>query len=621
MTHDDEHRERPGAVVHGRADPDAGPLPRRDERAHRRRSRDVRSPASLRGWAASMPASGWQLRVTVLVVAAGRLRRSHPASRGGCRRLAVAGVPTWRAAVSAAGRRGGPSGRVRPRSAITSARAVEALTTSTSRSGSATVRWDEFDISSAASLVGAARVELGLAIRRARDAWRQDGGTARPAIPARICSALSSEGQQLTLTRVSDACPERAAVLAGDWVRTGIGGLSARPTRRRGYSGRSAAARAGSLPYTVPAGWAEIRMSCATCLVLGEAGRLPAMPRSPCPPGCVRVRPGTSLRRAQRIDVAGTPDAIAAVAGEPGGHRRDEPGLGQCRRPQRDHARPRRSTPGWTCAGAPLRRRPAGPGDARPDIQRSRFAAELQRRRPASSEGRHPRSRRRDGSCSSHIEAQDATTFDAFVRDGDADHRDLRVHEVMAMRPARLILGRCIAALFASCGGSASTTRPAPAQVVTSPPSPASLQSPTVPGAASASIDASDPDARFTVCIARHRPRIAGCRRCRRAGATSSATADASMSASGMPSRSHRLSNVGFRGRRVSCTSRSTRPRRAVHGRSSSWSRAATSRPVSPGTTSTRWRRRWPGEARWSWWASGGRAANGPVGRPTRSRT
>ena len=66
----------------------------------------------------------------------------------------------------------------------------------------------------------------------------------------------------------------------------------------------------------------------------------------------------------------------------------------------------------------------------------------------------------------------------------------------------------------------------------------------------------------------------------------------------------------GYRARRVSCISRSTPRPWAVHGRSSCSSPAATSRPVSPATTSTRWRRRWPGEAPWSWWASGGRAAS-----------
>ena len=66
--------------------------------------------------------------------------------------------------------------------------------------------------------------------------------------------SLSSAERQLTLSPVTDACPERAAVLAGDWSRTDLGDLSA--GRREAAIFRPfGGATAGRLAYAVPAGW------------------------------------------------------------------------------------------------------------------------------------------------------------------------------------------------------------------------------------------------------------------------------------------------------------------------------------------------------------------------------
>ena len=67
--------------------------------------------------------------------------------------------------------------------------------------------------------------------------------------------SLSADGQRLTLTPVSDACADRATVLAGDWTRTDIGPLQ--PGRHEATDFRPFSyGTTGRLAYTVPAGWA-----------------------------------------------------------------------------------------------------------------------------------------------------------------------------------------------------------------------------------------------------------------------------------------------------------------------------------------------------------------------------
>jgi len=68
--------------------------------------------------------------------------------------------------------------------------------------------------------------------------------------------ALSSNGLVLTLAAETDACAQRAALLAGDWSRTGIGDLEsgghASNLFRPFGNGTS-----GAFSYTVPADWTE----------------------------------------------------------------------------------------------------------------------------------------------------------------------------------------------------------------------------------------------------------------------------------------------------------------------------------------------------------------------------
>jgi hypothetical protein len=68
--------------------------------------------------------------------------------------------------------------------------------------------------------------------------------------------SLSATGGRLTLTSVSDACPDRAAVLTGDWDHTNLGRLA--PGRHVGTPFRPfSSGTLGTFSYTVPAGWTE----------------------------------------------------------------------------------------------------------------------------------------------------------------------------------------------------------------------------------------------------------------------------------------------------------------------------------------------------------------------------
>jgi hypothetical protein len=108
--------------------------------------------------------------------------------------------------------------------------------------------FDRVDVHNTASLVGPDRLEL-----RMLDVGSQywhchvgDAGTYE--------FHLSLGGQRLTLTPVSDACADRAAVLHGDWTRTDIGPLQ--PGRHQATDFRPFSyGTTGRLAYTVPDGW------------------------------------------------------------------------------------------------------------------------------------------------------------------------------------------------------------------------------------------------------------------------------------------------------------------------------------------------------------------------------
>ena len=68
--------------------------------------------------------------------------------------------------------------------------------------------------------------------------------------------SVSVTGSRLTLTPISDACPDRAAVLTGDWDHTNLGLLA--PGRHVGTPFRPfGGGTIGSFSYTVPTGWKE----------------------------------------------------------------------------------------------------------------------------------------------------------------------------------------------------------------------------------------------------------------------------------------------------------------------------------------------------------------------------
>jgi hypothetical protein len=114
------------------------------------------------------------------------------------------------------------------------------------------------DIRNSASLVGTDRLDLRL-IDNPVVQW---GGGPRKVWPCDVGDAgtysyrLSSGDRHLTLTAVDDACPERATILAGDWIRTDLGDIT--PGRHvaqvfRPFGGGTS----GQFSYSVPTGWAE----------------------------------------------------------------------------------------------------------------------------------------------------------------------------------------------------------------------------------------------------------------------------------------------------------------------------------------------------------------------------
>ena len=192
---------------------------------------------------------------------------------------------------------------------------------------------------------------------RASDARRRvaSTGTARSATQARTRSA-SRRGSHLTLTPVSDACADRAAVLRGRLDPDDIGDLAAGSPRRPRTSGRSAAARADVLRTRCPTGWAVARHEARP--VRARAGR--AAPTSRDDPAdlerrarrtrsCLATRTGRRRCRAHARRARG-------VADDAPGTRRLGADRGHDRRPARGHGRPldgsrldaRRATPAST---------------------------------------------------------------------------------------------------------------------------------------------------------------------------------------------------------------------------------------------------------------------------------
>lgn len=105
------------------------------------------------------------------------------------------------------------------------------------------------DVLSSASVVGADRLEL-------RSLNTGAYSTCRVGDTGTYGFSLSPGNRTLTLTPVSDACAERATVLAGDWNRTDIGDLA--PGRR--LFGPGDGDTGGMVSYTVPSGWAYINV-------------------------------------------------------------------------------------------------------------------------------------------------------------------------------------------------------------------------------------------------------------------------------------------------------------------------------------------------------------------------
>ena len=108
------------------------------------------------------------------------------------------------------------------------------------------------DVVNSAELVAPDRLEIRATTMG--DFWHCQVGNA-----GTYTFTFSSGDRQLTLTPATDACPERAAVLAGDWTRTDLGVLPA--GRREAMIFRPfGGATTGRLAYAVPAGWTGTEM-------------------------------------------------------------------------------------------------------------------------------------------------------------------------------------------------------------------------------------------------------------------------------------------------------------------------------------------------------------------------
>jgi hypothetical protein len=108
-----------------------------------------------------------------------------------------------------------------------------------------TIYEPHMDVLASASLVGPDRLEL-------RSLNTGAYSTCQVGDPGMYTFRLSSANGTLTLTPISDACAERATVLAGDWNRTDLGDLA--PGRR--LLGPGDGRTGGLVSYVVPPGWA-----------------------------------------------------------------------------------------------------------------------------------------------------------------------------------------------------------------------------------------------------------------------------------------------------------------------------------------------------------------------------
>lgn len=116
------------------------------------------------------------------------------------------------------------------------------------------------DVRNSASLVGADRLDLRM-LNNPLVQWPVAGGTEpRTVWHCRVGDAgtytyrLSSGGRDLSFTPVSDACTERATILAGDWVLTDIGDLAV-GRHEFGLFKPLGGGASGLFSFTVPTGW------------------------------------------------------------------------------------------------------------------------------------------------------------------------------------------------------------------------------------------------------------------------------------------------------------------------------------------------------------------------------
>ena len=163
---------------------------------------------------------------------------------------------------------------------------------------------------SSASLVGRERFEVRATTMP--DQWHcrvDDTGT--------YLFGLSAGDRHLTLTPVSDACPERAAILMGDWVPEDIGEL---PAGRYASTFRPfGGGESGRLAFTVPTGWADYDSFSATTFSLLKPASVPTGydVGTSGGPGIVMLSDAAPTSRGQPNQAGGCTDLGAGVVRTP----------------------------------------------------------------------------------------------------------------------------------------------------------------------------------------------------------------------------------------------------------------------------------------------------------------